>query len=192
MTRIPVPAMSSEERKIRALQRIEQSRSALILALSPEVPNARSTDPGRRSPGDSSISLLSMLASRVERDGVVGGVGRTLRALARRWWKRQPWHGPVELVGRTVAHEAAPVIRRHPLAALALGAALGAAAVTATPRIWRPMREQAAPWRSNAGRMLWMQLNQVPVQMAIAGALAAFIADASQQTRSASRQRTGP
>src|SRR5690606_37361213 len=110
----------------------------------------------------------------VERNGLIQGGGRALWKLARRWWTRQPWHSSVELVSGTVAHEVRPLIRRHPWAALAMAAGLGATVVLARPLIWRPLHKQLHPWRNNLGGMVWSQLSQVPVQMALAGALAAW------------------
>src|SRR5690606_28651656 len=98
------PDPSPEQRREVALQRLQQSRSALIVSLSPkESLPAKNPQPASAS-GPPSSSLLSSLASRVERNGLIQGGGRALWKLARRWWTRQPWHSSVELVSGTVAH----------------------------------------------------------------------------------------
>lgn len=182
------PDPSPEQRKALALQRLASSRNALILSLSPKPPTPiKSPQPAS---ANASSSLFSALALRVERNGLIAGGGRALRALARRWWTRQPWHSSVELVGSTLAHEMRPLIRRNPWTSLAVGAALGATVVLAKPLIWRPLNKQLHPWRNNLGGMVWSQLSQVPVQMALAGALAAWINEAGKKASSADAMAT--
>ena len=175
------PNPSPEQRKALALQRLESSRHALIISLSPKFPPA-SVQKERQPSETGESTLLSNLVSRVQRHGLVAGGGRAVQALARRWWKRQPWNASVELVGGTLVHEVRPLIRRHPWSALAVGAALGATAVLVRPLILRPLTQQLQPWRNNLVGMVWSQVSQVPVQMAIAGALAAWINEASKKS----------
>lgn len=191
MTSAASPSASPEQRRALALQRLEQSRSALILALSPEPPDRfASADGSTAGASDHGpASWLSALASRVERKGFVRGVARTLQTFARRWWKRQPWHSSVDLVVSTAAHEVRPVVQRHPWASLAVGAALGAFVIAvARPLFWRPLQQQLESGRHHLGSMMWSQFNQVPVQMALAGALAAWINDLSQKSRAAAER----
>jgi hypothetical protein len=171
-------------RKAEALARIEASRTRLILALSPEEPPHRegAPAPGANAAGASGLPAAS-LAARVRRYGVGLGLFSVAQALARRWWRRQPWHVPAELVASAVAQQVNPVVRRHPWAALAAGAAVGAALVTLTPRIFGAAKDRWAPWRANLGGMLWSQLGQASVQMALAGALAAWISDMGKRAQ---------
>lgn len=176
--------LSADQRMARALARIEASRGALIRCMAPDVPAPR-RDPSRSSSASSDpadgASLVESLVARIERNGLLQGSWRTLRALSRRWWKRQPWHRSVELVGQTLVHQAQPIIRRHPLASLALAAALGAgvaaALSAARPWAWQRVQHQAGPWKDRLGSLLWTQLTATPVQMALAGALAAWLAE---------------
>jgi hypothetical protein len=175
----PVP--SAEERIQQAVTRIEASRSALILCLAPEQPAPTKPASRRAGAGDPVRSFAESLATRIERKGLVQGSWRTLRAMARRWWVRQPWHRSVDLVGQTLMHQARPLMHRHPVATLAVGTALGAGLVAvasaARPWAWQQLRRQASPWGDRIGGLLWTQATSAPVQMALASALAAWLAE---------------
>ena len=179
----PSRGLTPAERKALALQRLEHSRSQLIVHIYPE-PEHRRASAGKTS--SASLPLwdgLPGLVARAERNGFLNATWRTARALARRWWTRQPWHASVDLVASTLAHEAQPIIRRHPWATLAVGSAAGAAVVVVLPWATRSLKAQAAPWRNNLGGMLWQQLGQTSVQLALTGALTAWITDLSQRSR---------
>jgi hypothetical protein len=172
---------TAEERMQQAVARIEASRSALILCLAPEPPAPDKPASGQTDAGNPVRSFAASLATRIERNGLVQGSWRTLRAVARRWWIRQPWHESVNLVGQTLMHQARPLMHRHPVATLAVGAAMGAGLVAvasvARPWAWQQVRRQASPWGDRIGSLLWAQVTSAPVQMALAGALAAWLAE---------------
>lgn len=184
--------LTPSQRKALALQRIDASRSQLIVRLYPQ-PETRSppdADPaGARSWSSSGISHWM---ARAQRNGYLDATWRMARALGRRWWTRQPWHASVELVASTLAHEAKPLVRRHPWASLAAGAAAGAVAMAAVPWLTRSLRRQAQPWRDDFGKMLWHQLAQAPVQLAIAGALTAWLTDVSRRSAQAQQPDADP
>ncbi len=183
-------ALSADDRMRQAVTRIEASRSALIVCLSPDPPPARrGSASGAAGDGNAQPSFAETLAARIERNGLLQGSWRTARTLARRWWTRQPWHRSVDLVGQTLLHQARPVMRRHPMTTLAVGATLGAALValvsTLRPWAWRHIQGQASPWRDRMGSLIWTQLTSTPVQMALAGALASWLSSqGSRETRS--------
>lgn len=172
---------TDRQRMTQALARIESSRGALIRCLKPEQPKARRASADRLGEPMDSRSFAESLAARIGRNGLLQGSWRTLRALSRRWWTRQPWHSSVDLVGQTLVHQAQPMIRRHPMASLAVAAALGAGLTVAlsAARPWasQQMQRQAGPWKDRLGGLLWAQLTATPVQMALAGALTAWLAD---------------
>ncbi|AOW12688.1 hypothetical protein LPB72_16865 [Hydrogenophaga crassostreae] len=181
--------LSPAERKALALHRIEASRTQLIVHVYPEP--VRRPHAGDKSSTQPPVwNGLAGLMARAERNGLVNAVWRTTRALGRRWWTRQPWHASVDLVAGTLAHEAKPIIRQHPWAALAVGGAAGAAVVVILPWITRSIKAQADPWRNNLGGMVWQQLSQAPVQLALTGALTAWIADINK--RSAAKECEHP
>lgn len=91
---------------------------------------------------------------------------------AQRWWAVQPWSGAAELLGRELREAGAPVVRRHPLAAVAVAAALAGGLVW-----WRPWRSARVARQGQAlGRTArgWLlgQLRQLPWQTLMAGAMA--------------------
>lgn len=174
---------SQPQRMAAALERIEASRSQLILALSPE-PSAHDSAAGpvAGASGASAFPAASV-AARMRRQGVGLGLLRAAQTLARRWWRRQPWHAPAELVASAVAQQVNPLVRRHPWAALAAAAAVGAVLVGLKPWVFGSARHRWAPWRDHLGGMLWSQLGQASVQMAVAGALAAWISELGQRAQ---------
>ncbi len=189
----------ANERVRRAVARIEVSRSALVVCLAPDPPKCRGNTAGAAGDSgagmDPNLSLFDTLKARIERNGLVQGSWRTVRTLARRWWTRQSWHSSVDLVVSTLAHEARPLIRRHPLAALALGAALGAAlvAVASAVRPWatHQMRgNSSATWGGRVSNLIWSQFGSAPMQMALAGALTAWLADQGIRRKAQSAERS--
>jgi hypothetical protein len=100
----------------------------------------------------------------------VGRVVAALSALARRWWRHQPWHDTTQLLGSAIAQSAAPTIRQHPLAAIVIAAIGGAALAVARPWRWLAMGAPARRW-------VWSQLSQAQLQMALAGALVTWLAE---------------
>jgi hypothetical protein len=181
----PTQPDDPDQRMRQAVARIEASRHALVVCLAPDPPKRRKGPSGAVGNGadmDPNLSLIDTLKARIERNGLVQGSWRTARTLARRWWTRQSWHSSVELVVDTLAHEARPLIRKHPLATLAVGAAVGAAlvAVASAVRPWasRQMRGNGSTsWGGRVGNLLWSQFSSAPIQMAVAGALTAWLAD---------------
>jgi hypothetical protein len=191
---------SVDERVRRAVARIEASRSALVVCLAPDPPKRHGHTSGDAGDAgadmDPNLSLIDTLKARIERNGLVQGSWRTVRTLARRWWTRQSWHRSVDLVVSTLAHEARPLIRNHPLAALAVGAALGAAlvAVASAVRPWAAHRmrgNNSTTWRGRVGNLLWSQFSSAPMQMALAGALTAWVADQGMRRKAQSAEPPG-
>lgn len=174
------PAPTPDQRKALALQRLDASRTRLIQQLYPAPPGgpARSTDTAGH-PGLE--RLLTVLLDRVQRDGWARGAWRATRALGRQWWKRQPWHAPAALVVDTLAREVRPLVRRHPWACLATAVALGAGVVLARPWLSRTVRQQAHSLPAQTGNWLRQQLTQAPVQLALAGALSAWLSDRARR-----------
>ena len=172
---------TAAQRKALALARLDASRTLLIQRLYP-APSERGA---HAASGDAGVvglvaSLMNVLMARAQRDGLPRAAWRIARALARRWWIRQPWHASVELVAGTLADEVRPVVRRHPWASLAAAAAVGGALVMARPWVAHTLRRQTRDLPHRVGRMLWQQLAQAPVQLALIGALTAWLKDRGQ------------
>jgi hypothetical protein len=189
----PERPLSTAERKALALARLDASRTLLIQRLYP-APSERSA---HAAAGDAGVvglmaSLLNSLMARAQRDSLPRAAWRTARALARRWWTRQPWHASVELVACTLADEVRPVVRRHPWASLAAAAAVGGALMMARPWVAHTLRRQTRDLPHRMGRLLWQQLAQAPVQLALLGALTAWLKDRGKDRRQPSPPADGP
>lgn len=177
----PERPLSTAERKALALARLDASRTLLIQRLYPAPPDrGASTGAGDAGAVGLVASLMNSLMARAQRDGLPRAAWRTARALARRWWTRQPWHASVELVAGTLADEVRPVVRQHPWASLAAAAAVGGALMMARPWVARTLRRQTRDLHHRVGRVLWQQLAQAPVQLALLGALTAWLKDRGQ------------
>lgn len=163
-------ALSPGERKALALQRLDATRTRLIRHLYPAPSGHEATN------SPAVARLLTAVMGRVQRDGWVRGAWRAVRALGRQWFKRQPWHAPAALVAGTLAQEVRPLLRHHPWACLATAAAVGAGLVLARPWVSRTVRQQMHGLPAQVGGLLWQQLAQAPVQLALAGALSAWLA----------------
>lgn len=170
------PALTPDERKALALQRLDTIRTRLIQQLYP-APSGHDTAAG---PGVA--RLLTALMGRVQRDGWARSAWRAARALGRQWFRRQPWHAPAALVAGTLAQEVRPLLRRHPWACLAAAAAVGAGMVLARPWVSRTVRQQVHGLPAQVGGLLWQQLAQAPVQLALAGALSAWLANLDRRS----------
>lgn len=177
----PERPLSAAERKALALARLDASRTLLIQRLYP-APSDRDERAGSGEAGVGGLvaSLMHSVMTRARRDGLPRAAWRTARALARRWWTRQPWHASAELLAGTLADEVKPVVRRHPWASLAVAAAVGGALMVARPWVATTLRHQTRDLPQRAGRLLWQQLAQAPVQMALLAALTAWLKDRGQ------------
>lgn len=178
---ITAPATTTaEQRTALALQRIDASRTKLILTLAPTGPKRAKEKAPQGSAGSAHNTqrpapFSASLAAHMEQQGVGKGTWQALTGAATDWLGSQPWYTSVELVGSTLVHQARPIVRRHPWLCLGAAAATGAALVALRPWGWQPVQHRVAPWRSQVGSMIWGQLTQAPVQMALAGALAAWL-----------------
>jgi hypothetical protein len=105
---------------------------------------------------------------------------------AQGWWHAHPWRSTSELVVQELHANAAPLIRRHPLATTLAAAGLGAALMIWKPWRWGMVRRQLRPLPRHAGRWLLRQLMQPSVQAMLAGLLvSAGLGRAAQQASAA-------
>lgn len=194
----PAPTTAAGHRTALAMQRIDASRTKLILALAPSSPKRTKDIPAQGQAANVNSSwhqapFSASLAAHVAQKGVGKGAWQALAGAATDWLGAQPWYTSVELVGSTLVHQAKPMVRRHPWICLGAAAAAGAALVALRPWGWQPVQHRMAPWRSQVGKLVWGQLTQTPVQMALAGALAAWLSSAgATPTPSPAPTQPGP
>ena len=115
--------------------------------------------------------------------------GSTMSAM-QSWWRRQPWYATTELAGRAVLAETTPLIRRHPVWAVALGVGVGAALVAARPWRWQAVNRHVRPLGQHLVGWALRQLSQVPVQMALAALLAQFVGQRARDGAAAAEPPT--
>jgi hypothetical protein len=87
------------------------------------------------------------------------------------WWQRQPWRDTASVIGELGAANVRPFIRRHPLAAIGLGAAAGAALAWSQPWRWRALRVHAMRSSRLAAGWAVGQLSQPAIQLLLTGLL---------------------
>ena len=129
------------------------------------------------------------------RRGPLATLASTATSALGSWWRSQPWHSTGEWAGRALLAEVQPLVRRHPLMAVAVGASLGAAVAWARPWRWRALHRHVRPAGGQLLRWTIAQLSQVPVQMALAALLAQFVGDrarAQTGTREAPTEAADP
>ena len=156
-----------------ALLRIEASRARLRSAMLPPADSA-AADAG---PGFALPRRWRAMWRAFKRSGPLANVAATAAGALRSWWRSQPWYSTTEWAGRALLAEVQPMVRRHPLMAVAVGASLGAALVSARPWRWRALNRHVRPMGGHLMRWTIAQLSQVPVQMALAALLAQFVGD---------------
>lgn len=114
-----------------ALQRLEASRAALQAEL-------RQFQPAEDTPAASGASSPAWATAMPWFD--------TARRALRLWWRRHPAKPVVDIAAHAGEQALVPLVRTHPLAAVALAMAAGAAMV-----VWRP-------WRSRVTAAVWAGL----------------------------------
>lgn len=186
------PPLDASARLELALARIEASRAAMRQVLVPqpdpppaEVPEGELPEGWRRRFADGWQNLRDQMGDHP-------AVSVAMNA-AQGWWRRQPLRPVVGEIHGVVT----PWVKRHPVLAVSIAAALAAGIVFARP--WRvpAVRARLAGAPQRAGRWLWHQLTQAPVQSLLAslflGAMAARKAqDAAATPRSEAHPPTPP
>jgi hypothetical protein len=181
-------ALPSSTRLDLALARIESSRASLRSVLVPAPPPA---SPPPRSPGERRFAAGWRHLRRRMREHPAFSVA--LHA-ADSWWQRQPLRPVIETTAGELRGAVSPWIRRHPVLAVSLAAGLAAALVLARPWRMPAVRAQLHGAPRRAGRWLWAQLTQAPVQSLLASLfVAAFAArQASEPERAPAPDDAAP
>jgi hypothetical protein len=174
MNEIELPALE------RSLQRLARSREALRATLLPT--------PGRAD-GEGG-SLLPLRLVNWLRSGPLGPVMRSVEPWAggmqrtlQRWWRRHPWRPSAEAAGGTLRTSVVPWARRHPLVAVGLGAAAGAAFAMAAPWRWASLQQMARGSGRGLRRWALHQLTGPAAQTVLASVVTSLLT--ARATRSA-------
>ena len=165
-------AASPANRLEQALARLDQSRARLRVALTPEpAPTAeaagRSFNPVRRA-----RAWLRTKSWGTLLDPVVGAANQAVMD----WWKRQPLVRSALLAQSTLSAELSPLVRRYPVPAVLLTAALGAIASRSGLWRWRTVRRSGLLLALQLRRVLIAQLGSPAVQSLLLGAVVSYLA----------------
>jgi hypothetical protein len=91
------------------------------------------------------------------------------------WWHEHPLRVPSEALGNELRGSVGPVVRRHPIAAVLVASAAGAALVAWRPWRWPVVQRQIKPLPRSFGRWVFRQLSQPAVQAMLAAWLASSV-----------------
>lgn len=155
-----------------ALVRLGRSRARLQIAFTPESPPTagaatRSFGLIRRARAWLRAQPLGTLL-----DPIVGAANQAVMD----WWKRQPVVRSALLAKSTLSAEFYPLVRRYPIPAVLLTAALGAFAVRSGVWRWRAVRRSSLMLASQLRRILVGQLGSPAVQSLLLGAVVSYLA----------------
>ncbi|NRF68144.1 hypothetical protein HLB44_14215 [Aquincola sp. S2] len=99
------------------------------------------------------------------------------------WWHDLPWREPTVAVAEELRAAALPLVRRHPIATVAIAAGMGAALVALAPWRWAFLRRRARALPRWAGRSLMAQLSRPSTQAMIAGFLMTMVSRVNDRER---------
>ncbi|MCA0174744.1 MAG: hypothetical protein LCH73_00390 [Proteobacteria bacterium] len=177
------PAVTSRDPMRAAMLRLAASRSQLQIAMTP-VPH-RSFASVSAAQGANGLDPTAWLAALREYLSQWPLVRTALDALGG-YWSAHPLRASSEATLAEVEQAVAPVVRRHPVTAVAVAAGAGALLVALRPWRWLAGPLKAAPRK--ASRWALAQLTQPAVQTALVGLLASQLA---RGNRSATRRGPG-
>lgn len=154
------------------LARLELSRSRLRASFAPPAPAAQAD--GRRSfhPWRRARAWLRGTPWGGLLDPVVSALGHEVQ----QWWQRQTWRQSAELVKDAVADNVLPLVRRHPMAALLVTAAAGAALAGSGVWRWRTVRRSASHLARQVRHVCLGQLASPALQSLLLAALLSLLA----------------
>ena len=179
-----LPPPGTGDKLARAVARIEQSRTQLRVALAP---------PAAATPGSTAWPLNTLGSVRtwlrasawgVVLDPLVDVLGRSLAG----WWRGQAWREAGLQVKDTFTAELSPLVRRHPIASIAITAIAGAALAASGVWRWRTVRRTSLQLALRMRRALVSQVGSPAVQSMVLGALVSYLAARRQAPPPAASQ----
>ena len=117
------------------------------------------------------VRVLWRALRRGVRGSPLSGAIDLASAALQGWWHSHPWRSSTELVARELRGAAAPVVRQHPVVAMAAAAAIGVLLIGGRAWVWPMVAQQLRPVPRQMGRWLIAQLTQAPGQALLSSLL---------------------
>lgn len=155
-----------------ALARLDRSRSQLRLALTPERPPAPEAEGRSFRPVRWVLAWLHTKPWGTLVEPIVEAANQAVMD----WWKRQPLIRSALLARSTLSVELSPLVRRYPVPAVLLTAALGAIVARSGVWRWRALRRSGLMLTSQLRRVLISQLGSPAMQSLLLGAVISYLA----------------
>ena len=165
-------AATPANRLEQALARLDQSRARLRVALTPEPAPAAETGGRSFNPVRRARAWLRTKTWGTLLDPVLGAANQEVMD----WWKRQPLVRSALLAQSTLSAELSPLVRRYPIPAVLLTAALGAIAARSGVWRWRTVRRSGLLLALQLRRVIIAQLGSPAVQSLLLGAVVSYLA----------------
>lgn len=108
------------------------------------------------------------------------------------WWKRQPLVRSALLARSTLSAELSPLVRRYPVSAVLLTAALGAIVARSGVWRWRAVRRSGLMLTSHLRRVLIGQLGSPAMQSLLLGAVVSYLSARKPPPGPVSEATDGP
>lgn len=152
------PGGSAATPRQRALARLTESRARLRAQILPGPAQGLGAPEGH---GPGLRTWWRFLRRQLGRTPM----GQAVWSWAQAWWRRQPLATAAELGAAELRATVLPVVRRHPVAALAGAALLGGALVASRRRLWAWAGRRAGAWRGSLGAWVWRQARDPAAQL---------------------------
>lgn len=92
-------------------------------------------------------------------------VGLAVLSWLENWWQRQPLAAAAEMGATELRATVLPLVRRHPLAAMASAALVGGALVASRRWLWAWAGRRARVWPAAMGSWVWHQARDPAIQL---------------------------
>jgi len=172
-SRDPAPALADPAALMtQALARLERSRANLRLALTPALPAQDRAPTWSSALVEHARAWLRGTTWGTVVEPLVGAACDTLSA----WWTHQPWRLAALQARDTLSAELSPWVRRHPVAAIAVSAVVGATVAASGVWRWPRLRRTALHLAAQLRRTVTGQLSSPALQSVLLGAVLSYLA----------------
>ena len=181
----PLPVEPSPK-AVLALERLNASRLQLRQALIPAAARNYDEPEGDRESGAALPRRMRVFVRSLRQRIRRSPVATTLLASVQTWWWQHPWREPIHATTAELRRNVGPVVKRHPVAAVLLAGAAGAALVAWRPWRWPVVARQISPMPRQMARWVMAQLTQPAIQTILGGLMMSFLKRADNEAEASS------